>query len=344
MKTTSQSNLIHTIQNKIESRGLVRTSYQTSTAGPTKTPAIMLSSRECITWSAIYAFVYIAIVTFNAISIAVFVKNYQLRKRSTYLLLNLAVVDMAVGFTGLWTVYELGLYCKLWKGSLKWWEQHPFAQMTRYTFVLCSLINITIISLERLHATIRPFRHRFVNKRVYWVIISVSYFIAVLFSVISFFCHSLRYSLERSLKAFSSFTSICIIMICFSYSVILIKVKCSPQPRHHVVAGMERRLTGTLFFVTFVSLLMWTPYIVQSFLWLKTKMFSSYPSHLTCSIISLVGLNSLVNPILYVIRIPQFSKAVKALFCKTIQGGQVGVLPLHAIPRYKQRLPAVCVS
>ena len=343
MKTTSQSNLIHTIQNKIESRGLVRTSYQTSTTGPTKKPAIMLSSRECITWSAIYAFVHIAIVTFNAISIAVFVKNYQLRKRSTYLLLNLAVVDMAVGFTGLWTVYELGLYCKLWKGSLKWWEQHPFAQMTRYTFALCSLINITIISLERLHATVRPFRHRFVSKWVYWVIISVSYLIAVLFSVISF-CLSLRYSLERSFKAFSSFTSACIIIIFFSYSVILIKVKCSPQPRHHVVAGTERRLTGTLFFVTFVSLLMWTPYIVQSFLWFKTKIFSSYPSHLTCSVISLVGLNSLVNPILYVIRIPQFNKAVKALFCKTIQRGKVGVLPLHAIPRHKQRLPAVCVS
>ena len=40
-------------------------------------------------------------------------KNCQLRKRSTYLLLNLAVVDMAVGFTGFWTVYEHGLYCKL---------------------------------------------------------------------------------------------------------------------------------------------------------------------------------------------------------------------------------------
>ena len=304
----------------------------------------MLGSRECITWSAIYVIGYIAIVTFNAITIAAFVKNYQLRKRSTYLLLNLAVVDMAVGFTGLWTVYELGLYCKLWKGSLKWWQQHPFAQMLRLTFVLGSLINITIISLERLHATVRPFRHRFVKKQVYWVIISVSYLIAVLFSVI-FVCLSLRYSLERSVKAFSSFTSACIIMIFFSYSVILIKVKCSPQPRRHVVAGIERRLTVTLFFVTFVSLLMWIPYIVQSFLWFKTKIFSSYPSHLTCSVVMLLTLNSLVNSILYAIRISQMNKVVKALFCKTIiQRGKVGVLPLHAIPRYKQQLPAVCVS
>jgi len=259
-------------------------------------------------------------------------KNRQLRKRSTYLLLNLAVVDMAVGFTGLWTVYELGMYCKLWKGSLKWWEQHPFAQIIRLTFTLCSLINITVISLERLHATVRPFRHRFVSKQVYRVIIAVSYLIAVLFSVISL-STPLSYSLKRPYNVVSSFTSTCIIIILLSYSVILIKVKCSPQPRHQVVAGRERRLTMTLFFVTFVSLLMWLPYIVQSFLWYTTKIFSSYPSHLTCSVIILLGLNSLVNPILYAIRIRQFNEAVKALFCITIQRGQVGVLPLNVLQR-----------
>ena len=206
--------------------------------------------------------------------------------------------------------------------------------MLRLTFVLCSLINITIISLERLHATVRTFRHRFVKKRVYWVIMAVSYLIAVLFSVISL-CIPLSYSLERHFNATSLFTSACIIIICFSYSIILTKVKCSAQPRHHVVAGMERRLTVTLFFVTFVSLLMCLSYIVQSFLWYTTKVFSSYPSHLTCSVITLLGLNSLVNPIMYVIRIPQFNKAVKALFCKTTQQGQLGVLPLHSIQGYK---------
>ncbi|KAL9974556.1 hypothetical protein ACROYT_G011605 [Oculina patagonica] len=118
-------------------------------------------------WSAIYVIECVAIVTVNAITIIAFMKNCKLRKRSTYLLLNLAVVDMLVGFSGLWTVYELGLYCKLWKGALKWWEQYPFAQVIRLTFILSSLINITIISLERLHATVRPFGHRFVKKWVY---------------------------------------------------------------------------------------------------------------------------------------------------------------------------------
>jgi len=299
--------------------------------GPRKTRANMLSLRECVTWSAIYVIGHIAIVTFNAITIVAFMKNCQLRKRSTYLLLNLAVVDMAVGFTGLWSVYELGMYCKLWKGSLKWWEQNPVVHIIRLTFLLCSLINITIISLERLHATVRPFRHRFVKKRVYRVIIALSYLIAVLISVFSRRIPP-TYSLKRPYDAMSSFTTACIFVIFFSYSVIFVKVKYSPQPRHHVVAGRERRLTVTLFIVTFVSLLMWLPYIVQSFLYYTTKTsFSSYPSHLTCSAVTLLLLNSFVNPILYVIRIPEFNKAVKALFCKTTHQGQVGVLPLHAM-------------
>ncbi len=295
----------------------------------------MLSSRECIMWTAIYVIEHVAIVTFNAITIIAFMKNCKLRKRSTYLLLNLAVVDMLVGFSGLWTVYELGLYCKLWKGSLKWWEHHPFAQAIRKSFAVSSLINITIISLERLHATVRPFRHRFVKKWVYWVIIAVSYLIAALFSIVTH-CIPLGSSLERPFNVTSSFSSACIVIIFFSYSLILIKVKRSPQPRHHsvtAVAGRERRLTATLFIVTFASLIMWLPYIVQSFLWYvyTTKLFRSYPSHLTCFVIMLLGVNSLVNPLLYAVRMPEFKRAVKALFCKKTEHGQIRVLPLFAL-------------
>ena len=200
------------------------------------------------------------------------------------------------------------------------------ARIICMTFILCSLINTTIISLERLHATVRPFRHRFVEKRVYGVIIAVSYLLALFISVLSRLIPP-SYSVKRPYDMMSSFTSACIFVIFFSYSVIFIKVKCSPQPRRHVVAGMERRLTVTLFFVTFVSLLMWLPYILQSFLYYTTDTtFKSYPSHLTCLAGTLLMLNSLVNPVLYVIRIPQFNRAVKALFFKITYQGQGRVM------------------
>lgn len=289
----------------------------------------MLSSRECITWTTIYSIEHVAIVTSNAIAIIAFMKNRKLLKRSTYLILNLAIIDMLLGFTGPWTVYEFGMYCELWKGPIEWWEKYPFPPVIRLTVAISSLINITVISLERLHATVRPFAHRFVKKWIYWVIIAVSYLIATLFPIFSFFM-PLIYSLERPFNAVSSFTLVCIIIIFFSYFTIFIKVKCSPQPRHHVAPVREKRLTVTLFIVTLVSLLMWLPFIVQSFLWYKSESFRSYPSHLNGLIIMLIGVNSLVNPLLYGIRIPEFRRAVKELFCKTTEQRPVGILPPHA--------------
>ena len=273
----------------------------------------MLSSHECIAWTTVHIIGCVAIVTLNIITIIVFTKNYSLRKRSTYLLVNLAVVDMLVGLVGTFTVYELGTYCKLWENSLGLLEDY-FLRVLRLLYSISSLVNIALISVERLHATARPFRHRFLKRRSYLIAIVSSYLISALFSITSLAIPRI-YPFEKSHNVATSLISICIVIIVFSYSLIFIKVKCGSQPRHHTAAGMEGRLTVTLFIVTVVSLMMWLPFIVQSFLWYTTKIFSTYPSHLTCFIIFLVGANSLVNPLLYAIRIPEFRRTAKAMFC-----------------------------
>ena len=292
----------------------------------------MLSSRECIAWLAVHIIEYVAIVTVNIVTIIAFMKNCNLRKRSTYLLLNLAVVDMLVGFMGSFTVYEFGILFELWNNSLGW-KEDCVLRVLRLFFAISSVLNITIISVERLHATVCPLRHRFVKKRIYLIVIVVSYLIAALVSIVSYGI-PLIYSFERPFNVATSFISVCIVVIFFSYSLILIKVKCRRQPRHHVVPGKEGRLTVTLFMVTFVSLIMWLPFVVQCFLWHTSKIVRSYSLHLICVVIILLGANSLVNPLLYAIRIPEFKITVKAMFRKAIiQQRQVVVLRLHAMQR-----------
>lgn len=182
--------------------------------------------------------------------------------------------------------------------------------------------------LERLHATVCPFRHRFVKKWVYWIVIVVNYLVAALISAtLSKAVNILsKYSFKQLYLLFSSFTLICIFVVFCSYILILIKVRCGPQPRHHVKVSRERKLTVTLFIVTFVSLLAWLPYIVQSL-----HYFTSFPSHLACFVVLLLITNSLVNPLLYAIRIPEFKRTLKAMFCKTNEQRGVEVSPLHAI-------------
>ena len=58
----------------------------------------------------------VAIVTLNLCAIIVFRRNRNLRKRSTYLVINLAVIDMFVGGVAVCTMFYVpGVDCNLWK-------------------------------------------------------------------------------------------------------------------------------------------------------------------------------------------------------------------------------------
>ena len=286
------------------------------------------SAKECIAWAVIYVTESIAIATINAITIVAFMRNSNLRKRSTYLLINLAVTDVFVGLTGSYTFYELGTNCFFWKASL---DQRVLflAVVLRVLFRISSLLNITNISLERLHATFLPFKHRFVRKCFYWVVIVMSYLLATFLS-----CMSLGllfdFSLEQTFILMSSLTSICIAVIVLRYSLILIKVRCRPHPRHHVEVSREKKLTVTLFIVTAVSLLMWLPFIVNTLFWLTNPSFISWSSYVNV-VVMFLDANSLVNPILYSIRMPEFRRALKKMFCKPRQDGRVQDFRLNAV-------------
>ena len=54
------------------------------------------SPSECVGWFAVRLIEGVAIITFNAFAIIVYLKERSLRKRSMYLVINLNVVDMCV--------------------------------------------------------------------------------------------------------------------------------------------------------------------------------------------------------------------------------------------------------
>ena len=60
-----------------------------------------------------------------------------------------------------------------------------------------------------------------------------------------------------------TFISICLLIICVSYTSIVIKVRCGAQPQHHGATSRERKLTRTLLIVTVVSLLVYLPYVIE---------------------------------------------------------------------------------
>ena len=126
---------------------------------------------------------------------------------------------------------------------------------------------------------------------------------------------------------------LCLFVICVSYSCIVVKLLCGAHPPHHGAANRQRKLTITLLIMTIVSLLMWLPYAVATFLYFQSilKILSLQESfRLEYSLKILYFMNSLVNPIVYTLRMPEFRKALLLLFnCQ--QRRNNNIIPLHAL-------------
>ena len=285
------------------------------------------SSSECITWLALFITISITIVTVNLLSIVLFITNRSLRTRAMYLVINLTIADMFVGgFSSLYLDLLLLLECDIW-------EIHLTLGLTIIIEFLCmwfpltSLTNIAVISLERMHATIRPFRHRLIKKWVYGVTIAGVWVSAAMVSTAVLILEVYVYGKEF-LYLLQSYCFLCLLVICVSYSSIVVKFLCGAHPQHHGAVRRQGKLTVTLFIMTIVSLLMWLPHAV--FIFLPSSKFLSFQesSRLDYSLNSLVLMNSLVNPIVYTIRIPEFRKALLVLF-KRQQRQNADVIHLH---------------
>ena len=295
----------------------------------------MFSFPECVTWLTVGLTECVAMVTLNIITIIVLVKNRNLRKRSTYLVINLAVADMLVGgFATRDLFYWFGaVYCNVWKYN----SIDPVADYVLDTlfhlFAVSSVTNIAAISVERLHATVRPFRHRLIKKWVYALIIAVVWVTAGLLSIALTVLWVFK-GLSYYSNLLNSFIAVCLLVICISYASIVIKIRCGAQPQHHGAASRERKLTMTLSMVTVVSLLLYLPITIIYFLVFNTDVFTSISIvtflRLRRILLVLFFANSLVNPILYAIRMPEYRSAVLALFRRRPQQQrQIAVIPLH---------------
>ena len=117
----------------------------------------------------------------------------------------------------------------------------------------------------------------------------------------------------------SSLYLLVLLVICVSYIPIYIKVHCGPNLQHHGAANREKQLTVTLVVVTVVSLVTWLPGVIL-FILVYNKITSyhlmsfEWSFHVGLAFTVLTTANSLVNPILYAVRMAEFRKIVCQLF------------------------------
>ena len=273
------------------------------------------SASECIPWLVVLIIECLAIVILNIITIVVFVKmKCRLQRQSTYLIIHLAIVDLLVGaVSGPLNIEErIAWLCPLWKiRRMTNWSYHlSFAFVNLFSFT--SLTNLIAISLERLHATFCPFRHRFVRKWVYRAIIIVIWLIAIVREVAQIFLWEISYFEVIHTYLYILFYAVSLFVICVSYILIAIKVRCSRHPQFHSRSKRERKLTGTALIVSLVSLLCFLPAMIYGAC--LRLLFTCFRNvHIQIAVLVLFLANSLVNPIIYALRMPGFREGLLQL-------------------------------
>ena len=208
----------------------------------------------------------------------------------------------------------------------------------QYFFPLASLLNLTAISLDRMHATFRPFKHRLVKKKIFGLVIVTVWFTAGLFTtciVLTFFNQLSTFDVsEGILMSYFSIFLFCLLIILVSYSSIAIKIVCGNQLHHHGATNRERKLTKTLFIVTVVPFLLTLPYVIfwildsVSFHTVVTLSLQAW-FRLLLSVFFLFFANSFVNPVLYTFGMPEFKRALFALLSCRSQPQPAEVFPLN---------------
>lgn len=290
----------------------------------TRIPSVDAS--KCIAWIVVLITECLAIVILNIITIIVFLKQRQLQRRSTYLIIHLAFVDFLVGAVSgpLTLADKMNAFCYQWK--------NPFSgcatSLARSALVLflyfISILNLTVISLERLHATICPLKHRLLGNWIYAVVVCFIWTFSALVDFVPLMLYAAEEFNQNSLSLFynirSSLCLLVLLVICVSYILIYFKVRCGPNLQHHGATNREKQLTVTLLVVTLVSLVTWLPGVVLFILvYNPNTIFREMSSaewnlHVSSAFTVMTTANSLVNPILYAVRMAEFRKIVCQLF------------------------------
>ena len=255
-----------------------------------------------------------------------------------YLVINLTVADMFVGGIAIFdVVFQFLLYgCEseniLQSFFKREWQAVSFTTINMW-LPLTSVTGIAVISLDRMHATFRPFRHRNIKKWAYGVTIAGVWILTAMI-VIPFPLIRLYGNLQQQWQLvfpsylWRSYCCLCLIVICVSYTSIALKFWCGTRPPSHGAANRQRKLTVTLFITTIVSLLLLLPYVIYIFVSLSVIRSLVTFFRLLLSLTLIYHTNSLVNPIIYTIRILEFRRALLILFKRRQR--QNAAIPLQA--------------
>ena len=280
----------------------------THSENTTDSSRIVPSKDEGIALCTGFILSFVFIVVGNLLTIALFAVKRSLRNRSLFLVINMAFADLMLGTVSLpLYIYVVGNSFELWKGG---W---PMSLSIFYTIVdtffsQASLISAAFISGERFYAIYWPFKHRTLSMRAYRIIIFTVWALTLVITALWSSSYILI-SYKRAVYVWMPYILILIFIICGCNIGIWRKFRqgtiASLQQNRD---SLNKRLTKTLMFVSFLVSLSWLPLVILNCLiYVYDVQIPSKYYHMV-NIINYS--NSFANPVVYALRIPEFREAL----------------------------------
>ena len=274
-------------------------------------------------WATCFGVLSFLIIVGNTLTIATLLKK-KFRAGPHFLLISLAVADLLVGCT-----------IPLYIAGMKMLSHKP--EMLYYALYLVlfatqsSIFHLPVISLERLHAILRPFRHQQLSLTAYWVAIAIPWILSLSIAVPGYLLrrsHILRSNLVFFVIAFMTTP---LLITCFCYIVIWKKGREIQDKVRSFRQNQEARFSRTIFLVTAASFATWMPFQVYHIV------ISLYPIVSTIMPLSvffpmriLQLSNSFVNFIIYFFRFPSYRKALCSIISRKVPDPEIVATP-HAL-------------
>ena len=289
----------------------------------------VFSKAERIAWCSAFILTSVFIVVGNLLTIVLFAVNKRLRKRSLFLVINMAFADLMLG------ALSLPIYVyDLWIGGGLSMSLSIFYTIVDTIFFDGSLISAAMISGERFYAIYWPLKHRTLSMRTYRIVIFMSWTIALLVTAVVTILFYLT-SVKNAVYASMPFAATLGVIVCGSNIGIWRKFQhegVASQQQNR--ASQNKLLTKTLLFVSILSLLSWLPFIIMNYL----IVFGVPISWRFFFMVNVLNYSSsFVNPIVYALRIPEFRQAL-GLCCYS---GRQAATDMELIERRKNRTAAM---
>ena len=283
------------------------------------------SSSPVFRWLTVFVVELIVISIINGFTILTFARNRHLRNCTTYLIINLTIADFFVGtVSGPLHIYHIMTFEP---GSGFGWGKFV-VKLLENVFTACSLINLALLSLERLHATLFPFRHCLMSDWFYFKAVVCIWFLALVQAsvgaVLFLIAPQANEYIEASLIISVLFT------VTVSLAIIALIVKRKVAPYSSGAVSSERKLTVTLLVVIVLSTLAFLPHFLYSVLEVSTRLrglSAEAQVDIKQSFFFCFYANSFVNPLVYTLRMKGFRKATRVLvWCgsaNAVSGSQI---------------------